>query len=620
MKRLFSNVRGLSSGSRRGASLRGSRLSIEALEDRRMMAPVYYHDGHETIGGGFVTTDNYYPEVVGIHIVGSEGRDVVRVTEANGTIEVFFQYEGTQGGRYWYASGEVPHIFFDGFGGDDEFTSNSAAISYVNGGEDNDTLMGGSGEVHIFGGGGNDTIGAGYVAYGEFYGGAGNDTIYGTRRDDTLFGEGGNDKLYGMGGHDTLHGGAGRDELWGGEDNDFLSGGPGNDKLYGENGSDILIGGWVADSEYVDDDRLYGGGGYDALYGGNGSDYLDGGDDSIEDYVAGEGGADTFQENVIGINISEEYFADFSEAAGDRLSFFGAAELVTTNGGTSGFAPSIRRSFGAAFEETIGAMRAPDITARYQATPYEEALDYATLVNELAAILSPEAVELWTIVETSEFQEEQARSQYADFLAGVGTEQAHLVDEGMLSFLDDKFGWLDVVLEETAAGPDNAYTELLEQSAEGVDLGWVDQAFGNESVAELYDGASLADVVDDSALSGLAGAFEELYGDGELADEYAAFDPADELAELPAGYDGSVWDEALAGVDPSTVESAVETVAGYDLEWETEAAGNVDVGPLYDSLGGWGDGSAVVNPVGNAGNYGNSAASVYYGGTSPWGF
>lgn len=222
-------------------------------------------------------------------------------------------------------------------GGDDDDT--------IIGGIGNDALNGGKGADLILGGAGNDDIdgdletsvvrqnwsvtrsitqsGGGNVYQSIYsdaffslpteggddiiYGGAGsdwirgrfgNDWIDGGSDDDVLFGEAGNDNLIGGGGNDVLSGDAtsgsisapGDDYLDGGDGNDRLNGDGGNDALFGGAGDDILMGGTGAD-------RISGGSGNDQIAGDNGgtdtggdADEIDGGDG--DDLIDAQGGDD----------------------------------------------------------------------------------------------------------------------------------------------------------------------------------------------------------------------------------------------------------------------------------------------------------------------------------------
>ncbi|MEM0981414.1 MAG: hypothetical protein AAGH78_14205, partial [Cyanobacteria bacterium P01_H01_bin.58] len=77
--------------------------------------------------------------------------------------------------------------------------------------------------------------------------GLGDDNLDGGRDDDTLLGGEGNDRLIGNRGNDNLYGGDGNDILLGGSGNDSLQGGEGNDILIAGTGDDILEGGLGAD-------------------------------------------------------------------------------------------------------------------------------------------------------------------------------------------------------------------------------------------------------------------------------------------------------------------------------------------------------------------------------------
>lgn len=114
------------------------------------------------------------------------------------------------------------------------------------GGDKNDTLVGGNG---------NDIL-HGLNLADDLSGGLGNDTLYGGYGADDLFGNDGNDVLYGEQEKDYLDGGAGNDSLNGGDDVDTLIGGIGNDTLDGGLGSDSMSGGEGNDTYYLSYDAL----------------------------------------------------------------------------------------------------------------------------------------------------------------------------------------------------------------------------------------------------------------------------------------------------------------------------------------------------------------------------
>ena len=78
-------------------------------------------------------------------------------------------------------------------------------------------------------------------------GGNGNDTLIGGNGKDVINGDAGNDNISGGAGDDVLSGGDGSDSLYGGSGDDTLSGGDGNDYLIGGSGDDQLIGGKGSD-------------------------------------------------------------------------------------------------------------------------------------------------------------------------------------------------------------------------------------------------------------------------------------------------------------------------------------------------------------------------------------
>jgi Ca2+-binding RTX toxin-like protein len=118
-------------------------------------------------------------------------------------------------------NGVTGPLSFDGRGGND----------HISGGEEGDTLTGGTGNDQLFGNGGNDTLN----------GGDDNDTISGGAGADTASGGNGNDILNGGDDDDSLAGGAGADTLNGELGNDTLHGGAGNDSLHGGGGTDKAV-------------------------------------------------------------------------------------------------------------------------------------------------------------------------------------------------------------------------------------------------------------------------------------------------------------------------------------------------------------------------------------------
>jgi hypothetical protein len=137
----------------------------------------------------------------------------------------------------------------------------------LDGGADNDTLLGSLGDERLEGGIGNDTL----------VGGEGNDTLYGHSGHDTMYGDTdfapwdgtGKDKLYGGAGSDIMRGGGGNDFLYGESGHDFLYGDRGRDHLEGAEGWDTLMGGPVLDGV----DTLQGGADPDVFYNAGSGSY-----------------------------------------------------------------------------------------------------------------------------------------------------------------------------------------------------------------------------------------------------------------------------------------------------------------------------------------------------------
>ena len=196
--------------------------------------------------------------------------------------------------------GNVGNDVLDGGDGADE----------IFGGDDNDSLLGGDGMDSIFGEDGNDTVIAGNGA-DTVLGGAGIDSLSGGNGADTLDGEGNDDFVNGEDGVDSLLGGDNNDSILGGGENDTISGGDGNDTILsnsgddvvnGEAGLDVIDGGDGADSITGGDDgdTINAGGGNDTVLGGDGNDSIlgGGGNDSLfgesgDDTVLGQAGNDS---------------------------------------------------------------------------------------------------------------------------------------------------------------------------------------------------------------------------------------------------------------------------------------------------------------------------------------
>ena len=182
----------------------------------------------------------------------------------------------------------------------------------LGGGEEDDSMWGGSQNDYINGSGGDDRILGFGNGGGRFFdwdwldGGEGNDIISGGAGDDWIFGGGGDDKLYGDAGNDILVGGTGKNIINGGDgfdrvDYTYIETGitlnlektsfqyiaPGvmdkivsveqiwgtynyDDKIIGNNDKNIIEG-------FGGNDTIHGKGGNDEICGGSGQDLISGG-------------------------------------------------------------------------------------------------------------------------------------------------------------------------------------------------------------------------------------------------------------------------------------------------------------------------------------------------------
>lgn len=185
------------------------------------------------------------------------------------------------------------------------------ALFYINGGVDQNIMVGSRQDDRISGQSTDDQL-YGRLGNDSLRGKAGNDRLYGGDGDDNLRGDtsstSGRDSLWGERGIDLLWGGNGGDTLWGGKGDDTLRGNQGADVLYGEQGKDVLWGNRGKDQLRGNqgNDELYGGLGDDVLRGGKGGDQLKGGPG--KDRLFGGQGADQF---VIANNGSFDVIADF---------------------------------------------------------------------------------------------------------------------------------------------------------------------------------------------------------------------------------------------------------------------------------------------------------------------
>ncbi|MBF9060365.1 hypothetical protein HKCCSP123_14370 [Rhodobacterales bacterium HKCCSP123] len=276
-------------------------------------------------------------------IVGTSGNDTLIGTNDADTILGLDGNDAVTGGDGTdYIDGGNGNDLLDGGIGDDS----------IFGGAGDDTLKAGFGSDLFDGGEGADlyriagtavdaiafdiNLQTGTDGFGNTYSGI--EAVEGGSQNDTVVG---NDTV-----NELLDGGGGDDNLSGGGGNDTLRGGIGNDGLIGGDGGDLLAGGDGADS-------LLGGAGSDSLRGNAGTDFLDGGDgdDMIvvdgADVAFGGAGDDIFflDPDVIGINddifiVGGETGEDLSDTtnggAGDVLDLSISLDPLLVTFGTCG--------------------------------------------------------------------------------------------------------------------------------------------------------------------------------------------------------------------------------------------------------------------------------------------
>ncbi len=237
-------------------------------------------------------------------IQGGDGNDVITALNAK-TGQIRIRMEGGDGNDTLLGglggdtlAGGAGTDRLKGGDGNDQLEGGTGADS-INGENGNDTLLGGDTNDTLAGDGadtlngdaGNDSLRGG-LGNDSLLGGVGNDTIRGGDGDDTADGGDGNDSIGGNNndptlsetGADSFLGSAGDDTLDGGRNNDFLDGGDGNDKVRGDHGDDTINGG-------IGNDTINGGDGDDVISGQDGNDLLGGGDG--DDTISGAGGSDT---------------------------------------------------------------------------------------------------------------------------------------------------------------------------------------------------------------------------------------------------------------------------------------------------------------------------------------
>jgi Ca2+-binding RTX toxin-like protein len=162
--------------------------SVETLETRRLFTSAVLQPG-----GTLLIEGNSNDDVITVDLKKKNGQESVRVVNSRrGNKEEFF-----------FKRSSVRRLAIATFGGADhvKISSSMTVTARIDGGADDDFLVGG-------------------------------------KRNDTIAGGDGNDKLFGKDGNDNLDGGPGDDRLDAGNGNDTLTGGPGRDRFYGDSAND----------------------------------------------------------------------------------------------------------------------------------------------------------------------------------------------------------------------------------------------------------------------------------------------------------------------------------------------------------------------------------------------
>lgn len=354
-----------------------------------------------TIGG--------YAQLVGstVNVYGTSLTNNITVSEAS-SLTVVVDGVTTQ-----FVPAQVVAISIHGYGGDDSIQVNSLAngttlTAYgdagndtlrvnssvtqavtLDGGDDNDLLIGGSGSDTLLGGNGNDLLKGG-IGFDDLSGGAGNDYLYGEADSDNMRGGEGSDTLIGGIGNDAyffddaiadqidtvvelagegfdqLHFGAMTNAVTVNLTNDatmatmshrvvktgaagqaanleIVLGGSGNDVITGNAAANFLMGGEgndTIDGGDGDDPLLQGGGGNDIIIGGNGNDSLlgDSGDDTLiggtgNNSLVGGAGDDVYVFADTTVNQLDTVWetADLGAGTGDTLDFSAMSVPITIN-------------------------------------------------------------------------------------------------------------------------------------------------------------------------------------------------------------------------------------------------------------------------------------------------
>lgn len=258
--------------------------AVERLEQRQLLAASWDAAIPEVVAGGY------------LEIGGRDDPDYVEIQSDGQNLLVNRNGDFTK-----YVKSSVQTIgVFTGNGNDVVVIGNIGMGVYVEGGNDNDLLIGGDGWDYFLGCQGNDTL----------FGGAGNDYLDGDHDNDLIAGGLGADVIVGDEGADTVTYAGSLARLWlsldglandgaagegdnlltieniiGGERNDVITGDAHSNVLNGGGGNDLIRGG-------AGNDLIYGGRGKDRLFGDAGNDIFYDRDVKFQDVITGGAGLD----------------------------------------------------------------------------------------------------------------------------------------------------------------------------------------------------------------------------------------------------------------------------------------------------------------------------------------
>lgn len=297
-------------------------------------------NGFVQITSGGATVDGFQPtlaaDLADLTINGGDGANAIDVS-------------GVTDGAGQFASSLV--LIVNGGDGDDTILGGSLGES-LNGDNGSDVIDAGDGANTVSGGDGADSITGGGDG-DSLLGDDGQDTLVGNDGDDTIFGGNGADSIAGGDGVDSLNGNDGADTIRGDSGDDVINGEDGFDSLLGGDGNDAILGGAENDtvsggdgddtvSGNAGDDVITGEAGTDSLSGDDGADSLDGGDDN--DSLNGGGGNDTVfgqdgNDNILGGVGNDLLFGDSNDptrlgTGNDTVLGQGGSDTLNGGGGT----------------------------------------------------------------------------------------------------------------------------------------------------------------------------------------------------------------------------------------------------------------------------------------------